>query len=61
MGKQDLDNWKSDISNPFTGRNAWHEISKQSGYKNKFGGVSMKLSKDEINKYVNGGYIVTEE
>ena len=61
MGKQDLEKWERDISNPFTGVNAWEELSKQAGYKNKNGGVSMKLSKDEIDKYVNGGYIVTEE
>ena len=61
MGKQDLERWERDISNPFTGVNAWEELSKQAGYKNKNGGVSMKLSKDEIDKYVNGGYIVTEE
>jgi len=61
MGKQDLDQWKNDIKIPFTGINAWGKITNETGYKNKFGGVSMKLSKDEINKYVNGGYIVTEE
>lgn len=61
MDKQYSDRWKSDISNPFKVQDAWKEMSKIPGFKNKFGGVSMKLSKDEINKYVNGGYIVTEE
>lgn len=46
---------------PFTGGDAWRQISSQPGYKNKRGGISMKLTKAEIDKYVKGGYIVEEE
>jgi hypothetical protein len=60
-GNQLIKDFKFSTENPFTGIDAWGKITNETGYKNKFGGVSMKLSKDEINKYVNGGYIVTEE
>ena len=36
-------------------------ISNQSGYKNKMGGISMKLSKSEIDKYIKGGFIVEDQ
>jgi len=61
MYNQVLQRWNNDISTPFKGSDAWREISNQAGYKNKNGGVSMKLSKAEIDKYVKGGYIVEEE
>jgi hypothetical protein len=61
MNTQASDRWTRDSSNPFTGSDAWRMISKQAGYKNKLGGVSMKLSKSEIDKYIKGGYIVEDE
>jgi hypothetical protein len=61
MGKQDLEKWESDISKPLTVQDAWKQISKQSGYKNKNGGVVTKLSQKEIEEYVKGGYIIEEE
>jgi hypothetical protein len=61
MGKQDLERWESDISKPLTVQDAWKEISKQAGYKNKNGGVVTKLSQKEIEEYVKGGYIIEEE
>ena len=44
-----------------TGKDAWNKITSQPGWKNKNGGISMQLDKKEINKYVQGGYIVEEE
>jgi hypothetical protein len=61
MYQQRLDRWNKDIEKPFKGSDAWQQISKQAGYKNKLGGVSMQLSQKEIDKYVQGGYIVEEE
>ena len=61
MGKQDLERWKSDISKPFTVQDAWKEISKIPGYKNKNGGIVTKLSKKEIDEYVKKGYVIEEE
>jgi hypothetical protein len=46
---------------PFKGRDAWNQITSQPGWKNKNGGIAMKLTKKEIDKYVQGGYIVEEE
>lgn len=46
---------------PLTGRDAWNKITSQPGWKNKNGGIAMKLTKKEIDKYVQGGYIVEEE
>jgi hypothetical protein len=59
--KQKMLRWESDIETPFKGSDAWRMISNQAGYKNKLGGVSMKLSKSEIDKYIKGGYIVEDE
>jgi len=56
-----LNNFKSSTLKPFKGRDAWNQITSEPGYKNKKGGISMKLSKSEIDKYVKGGYIVEEE
>jgi hypothetical protein len=56
-----LNNFKSTTLKPFKGRDAWNQITSEPGYKNKKGGISMKLSKSEIDKYVKGGYIVEEE
>ena len=61
MGKQDLEKWNRDIEKPFKGSDAWRQLSSEPGYKNKMGGISMKLSKSEIDKYVKGGYIIEEE
>ena len=61
MYNQTLQRWNNDINTPFKGSDAWKEISSQPGYKNKNGGISMKLSKTEIDKYVKEGYIVEEE
>jgi hypothetical protein len=58
---QSIQRWEQEIDTPFKGSDAWQQISKQAGYKNKLGGVSMRLSKSEIDKYVKGGYIVEEE
>ena len=60
MFKQDL---MKDINKgkPFKGRDAWNQITSQPGWKNKNGGIAMKLTKKEIDKYVQGGYIVEEE
>jgi hypothetical protein len=58
---QSIQRWEQEIDTPFKGSDAWQQISKQAGYKNKLGGVSMTLSKSEIDKYVKGGYIVEEE
>ena len=44
-----------------TGKDAWNKITSQPGWKNKNGGVSVQLSKKEIDKYIQGGYIVEEE
>ena len=49
------------FNKPFKGRDAWNQITSQPGWKNKNGGISMQLDKKEINKYVQGGYIVEEE
>jgi hypothetical protein len=43
--KRSSDWWKNDNSTPFTVQDAWKEISKIPGYKNKNGGVVTKLSK----------------
>jgi len=61
VGTDKLYTPKSSILTPFKGIDAWRQISSQPGYKNKMGGISMKLSKTEIDKYVKGGYIVEEE
>jgi hypothetical protein len=45
MNKQKFDRWKYDISVPFTGGNAYKQISDTPGYKNKKGGVVTSLSK----------------
>jgi hypothetical protein len=60
MFKQDL---MKDINKgkPFKGRDAGNQITSQPGWKNKNGGIAMKLTKKEIDKYVQGGYIVEEE
>lgn len=49
------------FNKPFKGRDAWNQITSQPGWKNKNGGVSVQLSKKEIDKYIQGGYIVEEE
>jgi hypothetical protein len=59
--KRSSDWWKNDNSTPFTVQDAWKEISKIPGYKNKNGGVVTKLSKKEIDEYVKGGFIIEEE
>jgi hypothetical protein len=58
---RDFNRYKSDIEKPFKGSDAWNQITSQPGWKNKNGGVAMKLTKKEIDKYVQGGYIVEEE
>lgn len=61
MGKQDLDRWKSDVSKPLTVQDAWKQISKIPGFKNKNGGIVTKLSQKEIRDYVKKGYVIEEE
>jgi hypothetical protein len=56
-----LDRWNRDIEKPFKGSDAWNQITSQPGWKNKNGGIAMKLTKKQIDKYVQGGYIVEEE
>jgi len=56
MNKQKFDRWEYDISVPFTGGNAYKQISDTPGYKNKKGGVVTSLSKKEIDQYVKDGY-----
>ena len=60
MNKQKFDRWKYDISVPFTGGNAYKQISDTPGYKNKKGGVVTSLSKKEIDQYVKDGYIIED-
>lgn len=60
MNKQKFDRWKYDISVPFTGGNAYKQISDVPGYKNKKGGVVTSLSKKEIDQYVKDGYIIED-
>jgi hypothetical protein len=61
MNRQVHDRWNRDISTPFTGGNAYKQISDTPGYKNKKGGVVTSLSKKEIDQYVRGGYIIEDE
>ena len=60
MNTQASDRWTRDSSNPFTGGNAFKQISDVPGWKNKKGGVVTSLSKKEIDQYVKDGYIVEE-
>jgi hypothetical protein len=60
MNTQASDRWNRDISTPFTGGNAYKQISDTPGYKNKKGGVVTSLSKKEIDQYVKDGYIIED-
>jgi hypothetical protein len=61
MNKQVRDRWDREISNPFTGSNAFKLLSDVPGYRNKKGGVVTSLSKKEINQYIKDGYIIEDE
>ena len=61
MNRQVRDRWTRDLSKPFTGGNAFKQISDVPGWKNKKGGVVTRLSKKEIDQYVKDGYIIEDE
>ena len=61
MNRQVRDRWTRDLSNPFTGGNAFKQISDVPVWKNKKGGVVTSLSRKEIDKYIKDGYIIEDE
>ena len=60
MNTQASDRWNRETANPFTGGNAFKQISDVPGWKNKKGGIVTSLSRKEIDQYIKDGYIVED-